>query len=195
MEKLEKKWNRQYEQLVEYKRKKGHCMVPCKYEQNKSLGQWVRTQRCLNNTNKLRLDRKRLLEDIGFAWKDDAALTFKRDDKLWHQQHEKLLEYKRKNGHCKVPKKYKDDKSLGLWVKNQRARHAKNKMPPDRKELLDALDFVWKADSLATRSSTTDVRAGLAILSLQALCRPCFSLLTLLRFLHACLEFGFGSVH
>jgi hypothetical protein len=33
-------------------------------------------------------------------------------------------------------------------------------MLPDRKELLDALDFDWKAYSLATRSSsTTDVRS------------------------------------
>jgi hypothetical protein len=35
-------------------------------------------------------------------------------------------------------------------------------MLPDRKELLDALEFVWKADNVATRSSTTNVR-GLAI--------------------------------
>jgi hypothetical protein len=36
-------------------------------------------------------------------------------------------------------------------------------MPPDRKELLDALDFVWKADTFATRSSITDDVRGLAI--------------------------------
>jgi hypothetical protein len=107
------------------------------------------------------LDRKKLLNKIGFAWKDDGALPFKPDVKLWHQQYEKLLEYKRKNGHCKVPNKYKDEKSLGLWVMNQRTRH--NKMPPDRKELLDAIDFVWKANTVAARSSSaTDVR-GLAI--------------------------------
>jgi hypothetical protein len=35
-------------------------------------------------------------------------------------------------------------------------------MLPARKELLDELDFVWKADTVATSSSTIDVR-GLAI--------------------------------
>jgi hypothetical protein len=108
----------------------------------------------------MRLDRKKILDEIGFAWKCEGP--FKPYDELWHQQYEKLLEYKRKNGHCKVPQTNKDDKSLGVWVMCQRARHANKKMQPDRKELLDALDFVWKAKTAATRSSTTDVR-GLAI--------------------------------
>jgi hypothetical protein len=59
--------------------------------------------------------------------------------------------------------KNKDNESLRVWVHNQRSRHADNKMTPDRKELMDALDFVWrKADSLGTRSSTKNVR-GLTI--------------------------------
>jgi hypothetical protein len=119
-------------------------------------------QRKHHKNNKLRLDRKRILDEIGFAWKSEDNHSYKPDDKLWHQQYEKLLEYKRKKGHCMVPQSYEVDKSLGKWVMNQRARHANNKMLPDRKELLDSLDFVWKADSLATRSSATDVR-GFAI--------------------------------
>jgi hypothetical protein len=43
--------------------------VPSKYEQDSSLGIWVRTQRSTNSNNKLRLDRKERLEEIGFAWK------------------------------------------------------------------------------------------------------------------------------
>jgi uncharacterized protein YbgA (DUF1722 family) len=154
----DKLWHQQYKKLVEYKRNYGHCMVPSKYEKDKSLGKWVHAQRTHHNNNKMRQARKKILDEIGFAWKDDGA----DNDKLWHQQYEKLLEYKRKNGHCKVPHKYKDDKSLGKWVNNQRSRHANNKMLPDRKELLDAIDFVWKADTVTTRSSATDVR-GVAI--------------------------------
>jgi hypothetical protein len=120
------------------------------------------TQRTRQANNKMRQDRKTILDEIGFAWKSNGDHIYKTDDKLWHQQCEKLLEFKRKNGHCKVPKMYKDDKSLGIWVMTQRTRHANNRMLPDRKELLDALDFVWKAGSLANSSSATDVR-GLAI--------------------------------
>jgi hypothetical protein len=110
----------------------------------------------------MRQDRKIILDESWFAWKPDAAPKFKPDDKLWHQQYEKLLEYKRKKGHCRVPNKHKEDTSLGVWVRTQRVGHANNKMLPDRKELLDALDFVWKADSLSARYTATNVR-GLAI--------------------------------
>jgi hypothetical protein len=159
----DKLWHQQYEKLLKYKRKNGQCLVPKKYEQDKSLGQWVFTQRKAFIKNKLRLDRKDLLEDMGFIWETDGALTFKPDDRLWRQQYEKLLEFKRNKGHCMVPSKYQQDQSLGTWVSHQRSNHKNNNLRPDRKELLDALEFVWrKADSLATHSSAINVR-GLAI--------------------------------
>jgi hypothetical protein len=36
----EKQWNKQYKQLVEFKRNNGHCMVTFKYEQDKPLARW-----------------------------------------------------------------------------------------------------------------------------------------------------------
>jgi hypothetical protein len=153
----DKLWHQNFEKLVEFKRKNGQCLVPKKYEQDKSLGNWVHTQRYCHNNNRMRQDRKTILDEIGFAWKDDGVEF----DKLWHQQFKILHEYKRINGHCKVPQT--KNKSLGLWVKNQRARHANNKMLPDRKELLDALDFAWKAEIVAIRSSTSTEVRGLAI--------------------------------
>jgi hypothetical protein len=73
MTKYDKQWDRLYEQLVEYKRINGHCMVTCKYEQDKSLGRWVSDQRSYHNKNKLRPDRKELLYQIGFAWNARAC--------------------------------------------------------------------------------------------------------------------------
>jgi nitrate reductase assembly molybdenum cofactor insertion protein NarJ len=142
--KYDKLWHQQYEKLLEFKRKTGHCMVPGKYKEDMSLGIWVNKQRCNNTNNKIRLDRKRLLDEIGFAWKADA--NFKPDDKSWHQQYEKLLEFKRKTGHYMVPQKYEQDKSLGQWVHTQRKCYTKNKMRQDRKELLDQLNFFGKLE-------------------------------------------------
>jgi hypothetical protein len=144
-----KKWNVQYEQLVEFKRTNGHCMVPYTYEQDKSLGHWVSKQRTQYNNNKLLLDRNRLLEDLGFAWKDDGAYTFNLTDKIWHQQYEKLVEFKRRRGHCIVPSEYEQDKPFGQWAATQRRFHIKNKMRPERKELLDKIGFPWKTHALA----------------------------------------------
>jgi hypothetical protein len=140
------------------------------------------SQRARHAKNKMRQDRKELLDKLEFVWISDAL------DSQRNEQHEKLVEFKTKNGHCAVPHKCEKDESLCFWVASQRQHHAKNKMRQDRKELLHKLDFVWKADShgrlgcflkadsIATRSSATDARC-VTIGSFQALGRSCFSLL------------------
>jgi uncharacterized protein YbgA (DUF1722 family) len=146
IERYNKQWTMQYEKLVEFKRENGHCLMPKRYGQDKSLGQWVSTQRKYHNKNKLRIDRKIILDEIGFAWKGEGAHNYKPDDMLWHQQHEKLVAFKRTNGHCMVPHEYEQDKSLGQWVHTQRKYHKNDIIRPDRKELLDEIGFAWKGD-------------------------------------------------
>jgi hypothetical protein len=157
MTERDKLWHQQYEQLVEFQRTNGHCLVPIKkYEQDKSLGLWVMNQRNVHKNNTMRPDREGLLDEIGFAWKAEGATNT--NDKLWLEQYEKLVEFKRKTGHCLVPRRYEQDKSLGTWVSKQWTFHKKNKMRPDRKDLLDKIGFAWKYITLAARSSANDVR-------------------------------------
>jgi hypothetical protein len=143
-------WNKQYEKLVEYKRGNGHCLIPQRHHADMSLGKWVDSQRQFHCKNTIRLDRKDLLNKLGFVWRVDNSA-------LWNKQYGKLVEFKRKNGHCNVPQRYKEEASLGKWVGTQRVNYAKNKIPPARKVLLDEIGFVWKVDTVAARSSTTDV--------------------------------------
>jgi hypothetical protein len=64
----------------------------------------------------MRRDRKKLLDEIGFAWKDDGDHNFDQYfDKLWHQYYKKIGEFKRKNGKCMVQKSYEQDASLTIW--------------------------------------------------------------------------------
>jgi hypothetical protein len=148
-------WNKQYEKLVEFKRKHGNCLVPRGYQEDMSLGMWVSRQRHFHNKNTIQLDRKDLLDKLGFVWRvDNSALrNIQVFDSKWRQQYEKLVEYKRKNGHCQVPQLYKADASFGMWVHSQRRYHIK--IRPDRKGLLEELGFAWKAGTAAARSSTT----------------------------------------
>jgi hypothetical protein len=154
-------WHQQYEKLVEFKRNNGHCIVPQRYQEDASLGNWVLTQRQLHSKNKLRLDRKLLLNEIGFVWKAHEVAANGR--KTWHQQYEKLVEFKQKNGNCLVPQKYEHDMSLGMWVRTQRKYHANTKLRPDRKKLLDEIVFVWKVDPRAAARSPTTNGRGLVI--------------------------------
>jgi DNA-directed RNA polymerase subunit N (RpoN/RPB10) len=98
-----------------------------------------------HNQNKVRQDRKEILDELDFVWSVDSAGNY---DKQWRQQYERLVEFQQKNGHCIVPCRYEQDKSLGQWINNrQRTYLNQNKMRQDRKEILDELGFVWSVDS------------------------------------------------
>ena len=86
-------------------------------------------------------DRRQRLEALpGWSW--DALL-----DK-WEQGFSHLKQFSEREGHCRVPNKYKtdDDYPLGLWVANRRA--AKDTMDPDRRQRLEALPG-WSWDVLS----------------------------------------------
>jgi uncharacterized protein YbgA (DUF1722 family) len=142
--KSDKKWHHQYEKLVDYKLKNGHCMVSKRIEQDNSLGRWVGVQRTFHRKNKMRPDRKDLLDELDFVWRVDTAGN---QDKNWQQQYEKLVEFKRKNGHCIVRQTYEQDKTLGRWINDQRNCQRNHKMRPERKDLLDELEYVWRVDT------------------------------------------------
>jgi hypothetical protein len=196
MTEYDQKWNIQYEKLVEFKQKNGHCLVPQKYKEDKGFGRWVAGQRVKNKNNKMGPFRKELLDELGFVWEVDVAVRLadsiaarvSGDDKKWSQHYETLVEFQQTNGHCFVPWKDKqDNKSLiRVWVGKQRQLHNQNKIRLDRKELLDAIGFFdCKSDTITARSSTTDDVRGLVICIISPFGRVLF--LTLLPFmLHLC---------
>ena len=65
-------------ELIEFKREHGHCNVPQNYPANRQLGHWVNTQRMtlkkyiadetLPLDDKVKAERLRKLQDIGFDW-------------------------------------------------------------------------------------------------------------------------------
>jgi hypothetical protein len=158
---LESIWKNHYEQLVAFKQKNGHCIVGangCSMdEDNKALGKWICNQRERHRNNNMRLDRKDLLDEIGLVWSvAKSAPNAQRPNKVetrWNKQFEKLAEFKRKNGHCSVPRTYQEDVSLGKWVSNQRQIHVSNALRLDRKELLDELGFAWKRRAASSSGS------------------------------------------
>ena len=58
-------WTLQFENLKAFKRKYGHCMVPQKYPQDRSLGNWV---------NKQRMEFKKKSENVKSSMTDERVL-------------------------------------------------------------------------------------------------------------------------
>jgi Helicase associated domain len=95
------------------------------------LGPWVSTQR--SRKDLLPLERKRLLDAIGFVW--DWP------DYRWEQGFA-LLKFKRREGHCCVPICHNEGKiRLGWWVSTQRVR--RRELSAERKARLNKIGFVW----------------------------------------------------
>lgn len=63
----------------------------------------------------------------------------------WFERSEQLQQYKENHGDCLVPKQYKANPSLGLWVSKQRQNKRLGKLSDLQVEILDELGFVWDA--------------------------------------------------
>lgn len=59
------RWNEQFEQLVAFREKHGHCKIPTKWPANPSLPTWVYTQR--RRWKELRPDRRKRLAALGLG--------------------------------------------------------------------------------------------------------------------------------
>jgi Helicase associated domain len=138
-------WDNGFDYLKAYKEREGHCRVPvAQKEAGFPLGQWVNVQR--TNKEKLTVDRRRKLDELGFVW---DALTAQ-----WEEGFNYLKVFKLREGHCRVPVKYEENGyRLGQWVGIQRAN--KDAVSGERRQRLDELGFVW---NVSTKSGPRSMR-------------------------------------
>lgn len=133
----EDRWEVGIAELIKFENEFGHVNVPFSFKSQNghSLGQWVSDLRKKYSRNQLPSDRIETLEKLnGWAWS-----VF---DVRWEEKFQKLKKFRDREGHCKVPQKWKEDgESLGSWVGSQRA--ARLTMPPERARRLDELGFDW----------------------------------------------------
>jgi hypothetical protein len=129
-------WDRHFVELVKYKENNGHCNIPTT---NGSLGSWIKRQRELFRSNKLKAERYEKLVEIGLTFEDVTALEFKgKLDQQWQDMYQKILEHKETNGHCfDLPHTL----SLGRWLNHQRWLYRNGNLRDDRAEKLLSIGF------------------------------------------------------
>lgn len=75
------RWYERYQELCQYKKEHGDCLVPQHYESNPQLGMWVSNQRRLKSKTKktpIVMERIEALDAIGFIWNSKVALKGKK---------------------------------------------------------------------------------------------------------------------
>jgi hypothetical protein len=140
---FETDWAEGFRYLTIYKEREGHCRVPLSHKENGfRLGRWVNNQRHRKQT--LSGARRQQLDGLGFVW--DPHETD------WAEGFRYLTIYKEREGHCRVPRSYKENGfRLGEWVHNQ--RHKKYTLSGARRQQLDGLGFVWDVRRLLGKES------------------------------------------
>lgn len=128
-------WDETYNELLGFKKKHGHCIVPKKYSENPKLGAWVSKQRLQYSKGKLSTYRFDKLNQIAFNW--NTLHSF------WDEMYNELCKFKEENGHSNVPSGYKKLPKLATWISVQRNMFRKNKLSKERFELLTRLEFVF----------------------------------------------------
>ena len=136
------RWSQRFEELQDFKARRGDCQVPASYDENKTLASWVIYQRKTYQDSSLTLERIQLLNEVGFRWRGSQ-----RPDANWCKQFEELQKYREKHGDCNVPAFYVENPSLRHWVRNQRKCYKKKPSIKTREQiqLLNTVGFRWMA--------------------------------------------------
>ena len=104
----------------------------------------------LNSTGRRDVNVKISLAALNEKGSKQEPVTFMQDDNF-DDKFDMLLEYKKKNGHCYVPKKFTENQPLSYWVFRQRALYKerakgiKNSLSDDRLKRLEEVGFVFWA--------------------------------------------------
>ena len=135
-------WEKYFRQLVEFKKEHGNTNVPQRSGKYRELGTWVRNQRAAKRYKRpIMAERAKRLDEIGFIWMLIEPMS-------WEKMFAALVDFRKMHGHCNVPQKSREYKSLeqkrlGKWVNSQRTANFRGKLNPARKQQLDSIGFVW----------------------------------------------------
>ena len=64
-------------------------------------------------------------------------------EKKWAIMFQQLRDYRILNGDCKVPSKFPQNRSLGIWLGDQKQNFVKSKLKPERIIKLESLGICW----------------------------------------------------
>ena len=131
------RWDALFRTLSAFKEKHGHCLVPQRWKEDRSLAGWVSEQRMARNRGALDPALEQRLTALGFNWDPVGG--------NWESMFAQLVEFHREHGHCNAPQKSRRYGKLATWVHNQRcARKVRRRsITPERAKRLEALGFKW----------------------------------------------------
>ena len=134
-------WNCRLAELAEFKKRNGHCDVPHKYPPNQRLAGWVNYVRVMKKRGRLAKERVRCLDALGFRWVIKNRTVYRYD---WDGMMGALADFKRRHGHCDVPRGFPDNPQLGLWLAELRRKKRTGRLDRQRIKQLERSGVTWE---------------------------------------------------
>ena len=137
----ETKWNLMYEELKNYYDKYHTLTISKTYEPmfvtNEELKTWLNVQRKnYRRETILTSSQRQKLKALGIE-RDNAK-------EYWVSMYNLAFNYYQKNQHLTITHpQTAEEKSLYIWLRNQRYSYRQGKLSMERIELLNALNFIW----------------------------------------------------
>ena len=139
---LEESWEEGFARLQSFFEREGHTRIPQDWrEDGYRLGGWATKQRAGYRRGALSQSRQARLESLsGWNWNPRQA--------AWEDAFAKLLSFVEREGHARVPAKWREDGySLGQWVTGRRQANRMGTLDAERRARLEALPgWVWKVN-------------------------------------------------
>lgn len=149
-------WDTKLEELKEYYNANNSFFIPLSDIEHRKLLSWLRVQRSNFKNQTLEPDRIKKLQDAGYSF-DTTYYGYGKEKKenepsqkeanvnqAWENNYMRLINYKIANGHCNVPRTYKEDKTLAHFVARQRFNYKNGKLSQDRIMKLELINFEWE---------------------------------------------------
>jgi hypothetical protein len=77
---------------------------------------------------------------------------------IWEERYQQLRLYKDIYGHCMVPARFPENRSLGYWVKHIRSYYNEGRLPEDWIVRLNTLGFVWRVKGTHLNNRTSSMK-------------------------------------
>jgi hypothetical protein len=145
-------WQSMFEELVDYKKKHGHCNV-LKSKKEGKLGIWVSNQRRSFRSHTLSADRVRQLNEIGFEWK--SVEQKKKDKQIRCEKSATEVSYESVDSEVETEDETEDyfAEEFGRYLVEQNfLRHSSNgfEVVADNQDYMDEEDYEF-TDSIDDR--------------------------------------------
>ncbi len=134
-------WDKNFEKLEVFASQHGHFNIT---GDAKLLG-WLNRQRSAYAEGDLDDGLQRRLEALGVSWVIDRTV-----DRRWMANYELLKAYFDAHDNSDVPNRWKENPALASWVSSQRSGRKAGRLPRDRVQLLDEVNFTWQSRDVGT---------------------------------------------